>query len=443
MIGFHITTLGCKLNQFDSASLSGALRTAVTPSASPADAGLVVVNTCTVTEAADADARQILRRRRRESPRALIVATGCYAERDPEALGRIPEVDLVLRRDQRERAAGIILEELRLRFPSEMADGCADRAVEETIPDFGERSRAYLRVQEGCDLRCSYCIIPAVRGESRSLSPDDAAGRFSRLLGAGFREVVLTGVNTGDYGRDLAPQSDLTRLLSRLVRIEGDFRVRLNSVEPRCVTGPLVSLMACEPKIARHLQVPLQSGSDRILRAMRRNYRVADYARVLDRLRARVDGIGLGADLIVGFPGETDADFEETMRFVRASGLSYLHVFAYSRRPGTPAATLEGQVPAEVIRTRSRRLRQLGADLSREFKLGQAGRSLRALVLRGRREDGRLRALTSSFIEVALEGAHEANSFVDVRITAVDPDGQATAEAAQPSSSTEQATTSR
>ncbi len=302
--------------------------------------------------------------------------------------------------------------------------------AEETLPDFGERSRAYLRVQEGCDLRCSYCIIPAVRGGSRSLPADEIVSRFSRLLGAGFREVVLTGVNTGDYGRDLTPRDDLAGLLARLGGLGGDFRVRLNSVEPRCVTRGLVGVMAGDARIARHLQVPLQSGSDRILRAMRRNYRAADYARVLALLRSSVDGIGLGADVIVGFPGETDADFETTMTFVRDSGLSYLHVFSYSRRPGTPAAELPGQLPAEVIKQRSRRLRALGGELSRAFKMSQRGRPLRALVMRGRREDGRMRALTSSFIEVALEGDPPANSFVDVTITAVADNGEATAVAA-------------
>src|SRR5262245_44030422 len=182
------------------------MRAAGLTAGDPASALLLVVNTCTVTAEADADARQLLRRRRRENPMALVVATGCYAERDPDALRRLPGVDLVITRDERPRAANLILDQLRRRFPAELGDGCADRVYEETLPDFGDRSRAFLRVQEGCDLRCSYCVIPRVRGASRSLPPDDVERRFRALLGAGYREIVLTGVNTGDYGKALDPR---------------------------------------------------------------------------------------------------------------------------------------------------------------------------------------------------------------------------------------------
>ncbi|HET9480415.1 MAG TPA: tRNA (N(6)-L-threonylcarbamoyladenosine(37)-C(2))-methylthiotransferase MtaB [Candidatus Polarisedimenticolia bacterium] len=425
MIGLHITTQGCKLNQFDSADLAGALRGDVRLVSDPAQALLIVVNTCTVTAAADSDARQALRRRRRESPRALIVATGCYAERDPDALRAIPEVDLVLRREERDAAAGRILEELRHRFPEELSDGCADRLTGESLPDFGDRSRAFLRVQEGCDLRCSYCVIPAVRGPSRSLPAGLVVERLRRLVQAGYREVVLTGVNTGDYGRDLESGDDLAGLLERLVRVEGDFRLRLNSVEPRRVTSRLVELLASEGKLARHLQVPLQSGSDDVLRAMRRNYRAEDYLEVLHRLRARADGIGLGADVIVGFPGETEARFEATARLIEESPLNYLHVFSYSARPGTPAAGFGEPVPHDSIRRRSRELRAIGDRLARAFRSAQAGRCHRALVLAGRRADGRARALTSNFIEVSLSAAQDDNRFVPIVITGLDSAGGA------------------
>ena len=422
MIGLHVTTLGCKLNQFDSASLSGALRGRAALVDDPSQASLVVVNTCTVTQAADSDARQILRRRRRESPRALIVATGCYAERDPAALASLPEVDLVLRREERERASEIIMAHIRVRFPEEAADGCADRVVEETLPDFGHRSRAYLRVQEGCDLRCSYCIIPRVRGASRSTPPDLVVGRFRALLDTGFKEIVLTGVNTGDYGKDLEPRTVLTDLLARLARIEGEFVIRLNSVEPRCVTPQLIDLLATEPKLARHLQVPLQSGSDGTLRRMRRNYRVADYARTMESLRSRVPDIGLGADVIVGFPGESEEEFLETARFVRAAPLNYLHVFSYSRRPGTDADRYPTQISSGTIARRSQTLRTAGREIARAFRASQRGRPLTALVMRGRRKDGRLRALTSNFIEAALDDEAPENSFARIRLTEVGDD---------------------
>ena len=430
MLGMHITTLGCKLNQHDSAELAGSLRTAAGPVHDPAAARLIVVNTCTVTGAADADARQILRRRRRESPAALIVATGCYAERSPETLASMPEVDLVLKRADRPRAARIILDALRLRFPDELSDGCADRVVEEGLPDFGDRTRAYLRVQDGCDLRCSYCVIPRVRGESRSLPAEAVESRLRRLLDAGYREVVLTGVNTGEYGRDLDTATDLARLLERLVRLPGDYRLRLNSVEPRCVTPALVDLIASEARIARHLQIPLQSGSDTVLSRMRRNYRTGRYQKIVWSLRNRIPEIALGADVIVGFPGETEEEFGETLRFLESSPLNYLHVFSYSRRPGTPAAVSPDQITPPVIRERSRTLREVGRRLSHAFKSGQVGRLHRALVLHGTHPDGRLRGLTSNFIEVALEGRSTPNSFLDLRIDRVEPDGEAVAFAA-------------
>jgi len=419
MIGLHVTTLGCKLNQFDSASLSGALRGRAALVDDPSAASLVIVNTCTVTQAADSDARQIIRRRRRESPRALIVATGCYAERDPDALRAIPEVDLVLRREERPRASEIIMDHMRLRFPESAADGCADRVMEESLPDFGHRSRAYLRVQEGCDLKCSYCIIPRVRGASRSTPPGLLVDSFSSLLDAGFKEIVLTGVNTGDYGRDLDPRTTLTDQLERLAGIGGEFVIRLNSVEPRCVTPELVDLLATERKLARHLQVPLQSGADPVLRRMRRNYRAADYARALDSLRSRIPDIGLGADVIVGFPGESEEDFLETVRFVQATPLNYLHVFSYSRRPGTDADRHPAQLPGDVIARRSLALRAVGRQLARSFRASQLGLPLTALVLRGRRKDGRLRALTSNFIEAALEDEAPENSFARIRLTEI------------------------
>ena len=419
MIGLHVTTQGCKLNQFDSAELAGALGESARLVPDPAAAALIIVNTCTVTAAADSDARQAIRRRRRESPDALIVATGCYAERSPETLRSMPEVDLVLTRDQRPRAAEIILSRLRQMFPAEMADGCAERVTSESLPDFGERTRAYLRVQEGCDLRCAYCVIPVVRGASRSVGPEALQTRFMALLAAGYKEIVLTGVNTGDYGKDLDPASSLTDLLGRLSALPGEFRIRLNSVEPLCVTDALVEMIAAQPKIARHLQIPLQSGSDTTLGAMRRNYRTRHYARVLEKLRSSVPGIGLGADVIVGFPGETDQEFRRTADFIRSVPLNYLHVFSYSSRPGTAASEMPGHNEPGVVAGRSRTLRQIGQDLSASFRRSQSDVTHRALVLGGRRADGRRRALTSNFIDLSIDGELAENQFADVRITQV------------------------
>ncbi|MEK7799214.1 MAG: tRNA (N(6)-L-threonylcarbamoyladenosine(37)-C(2))-methylthiotransferase MtaB [Acidobacteriota bacterium] len=435
---YRIVTLGCKLNQADSSALEARLRAlgferarGLEPAPGGADAlpeggaDLVILNTCTVTSRADREARQIARRLRADNPRAMLIATGCYAERDPAGLGAVAGVDHVVSlREQHERIPSLAATAFGLDRASPALDlgrfgataGC------DPEPGPGDRTRALLKVQDGCNLRCSYCVIPSVRGDSRSLPPGIVLERITRLAGAGFREIVFTGVNTGDYGRDLDPPTRLHRLLAQAIEIEGLGRLRLNSLEPRTVTAELVDLLAgCGGRLAPHLQVPLQSGSDPVLMRMRRPYRAADYARVVETLRREVPGMALGADVIVGFPGETDVEFETTCRFIESSPLNYLHVFSYSPRPGTPAAALPAPVPPNLIKERSARLRRLGQDLSLRFRRSFAGQARTALTLQEVRSDGRLRALTDNFIDLGcdLEGRDPAplmNRLLRVRI---------------------------
>jgi threonylcarbamoyladenosine tRNA methylthiotransferase MtaB len=418
--GFHTITLGCKLNQFDSAALEGELsRRGLCHQPDLTLASVVIVNTCTVTARADADARKLIRRVRRSNPDCRLLVTGCYAERNADELRSIGGVDRVFGNADKSRVA-TILDELDLRGgdgagsppgravpagdPRPAGDRGCDAALE--MPPalhFGDRSRAFLKVQEGCRLACSYCIIPAVRGPSRSVRPEDVLAAARSLLEAGYREIVLTGVNVGDYGRDLAPRTSLAQLLLRLLDDCGPNRFRLNSLEPRTVTDEIVALMAGDPRLAPHLQVPLQSGSAPILRAMRRNYDPDEYLARLHGLRAAVPDVGLGADVIVGFPGETDLRFRETYEFVERSPLSYLHVFSWSARPGTHAAALPGRVPPRAIGERSAALRALAERQGYRFRKRFEGRVLDAVVLGERRADGRTRALTGNFIEVALD----------------------------------------
>ncbi len=428
---YRIVTLGCKLNQADSAALEARLRLLGLRRA-PADedaakgADVVILNTCTVTANADREARQIARRMRGANPGALLIATGCYAERDPGGLRTVPGIDHVVPLSEQEErvpalaaaALGIDRRHVDLDLgPLGTTEGC------EPESGAGDRTRALLKVQDGCDLRCSYCIIPSVRGSSRSVPPRAVLERLTRLVDAGFREIVLTGVNTGDYGRDLDPSLSLQRLLEKAIDVQGLGRIRLNSLEPRTVTPGLVEILAgCGGRVAPHLQVPLQSGSDSVLKRMRRPYRTADYARVVEDLRRRVEGIALGADVIVGFPGETDAEFETTCRFIESSPLNYLHVFSYSPRPGTPAAAREDLLHPGVIKDRSARLRRLGRDLSLRFRRSFLGRTRPSLTLREVRPDGRLRALTDNFIDLGsdYEGRDPAvlmNRLLPVRIT--------------------------
>jgi threonylcarbamoyladenosine tRNA methylthiotransferase MtaB len=428
---YRIVTLGCKLNQADSAALEARLRALGFGRARPEGGGadgadLVVLNTCTVTANADREARQVARRMRAANPRSVLIATGCYAERDPEGLRSLTGIDHVVPlREQEERVPALAAAAFGI-DPDRVELGLGPWGTTEACEGGfgpGDRTRALLKVQDGCDLRCSYCVIPSVRGASRSLPPHVVLERLERLAAAGFREIVLTGVNTGDYGKDLLPAVSLVRLLEKAIAPQGVGRIRLNSLEPKTVTQDLAGLLAsCGGRVAPHLQIPLQSGSDAVLGRMRRPYRTAAYARLVESLRARVEGIALGADVIVGFPGETDAEFETTCRFIESSPLNYLHVFSYSSRPGTAAASAPAQVPAHVIKERSARLRRLGRDLSLRFRKAFVGRTRSALILRETRPDGRLRALTDNFIDLGCDPGDRAaaplmNRLLRVRIT--------------------------
>jgi threonylcarbamoyladenosine tRNA methylthiotransferase MtaB len=451
---YRILTLGCKLNQADSGILEARLRSlgltraeetmpsGSDPCAAGPTADVVLLNTCTVTGNADREARQIARRLRRAHPGALLIATGCYAQRDPSGLRAAGGVDHVVGvREQAERVPVLVAEALGLASaagergaPVPPAVAANDLgpfgATDSCDPNAGlaGRTRAFLKIQDGCDLRCSYCVIPSVRGGSRSLPPELVLRQIARLIDAGHREVVFTGVNTGDYGRDLVPPGSLGALLRRAVGVPGLGRLRLNSLEPRTITAEVAGLLADGGgRLAPHLQVPLQSGCDAVLARMRRNYRTADYARAVEGLRAAVPGIGLGADVIVGFPGETDPEFEATHRFIASSPLNYLHVFSYSARPGTAAAALPPVAP-EAIRERSARLRALGRELSLRFRRSLVGRALQVLTLGEVLPDGRLRALSDNFVDLGIDLAgREAlplmNRLLTARVVAAEEGG--------------------
>jgi threonylcarbamoyladenosine tRNA methylthiotransferase MtaB len=434
---YRIVTLGCKLNQADSSALEARLRALglsrlAEPNGEAVNgADLVILNTCTVTSGADREARQIARRLRRANPEATLIATGCYAERDRRDLAALAGVDHVVgMQDQAERVGELAARAFDLPYdPDERTTGSfgATDACDPLDPSV-ERTRAYLKIQDGCDLRCAYCIIPSVRGDSRSLEPDEVLRRIAQLSDAGYREIVFTGVNTGDYGRDLDSPLHLHDLLERALALPGLGRLRLNSLEPKTVTPEIIRLMAAsDGRLARHIQIPLQSGCDTVLARMRRNYRTADYARAVKRLRTTAPSIGLGADVIVGFPGESDREFETTCRFIEDSPLNYLHVFSYSPRPGTPATALPDQVTPRVIKERSARLRALGRSLSHRFRSSFVGRTLPILTLRALRPDGRLRALSDNFIDLGLDLEQSSagpliNRLLPATITEATPD---------------------
>ena len=279
----------------------------------------------------------------------------------------------------------------------------------------GDRTRPILKVQDGCNNRCSYCVIPFVRGRSRSLPPDGVVREVRMLCAAGAKEIVLSGINLGSYGRDLVPRVALGSVVRRILDETSLDQLRFSSIEPQDVTEDFVALVASSDRLARHFHIPLQSGSDRILRAMRRWYRTEHYAERVKLIRRILPDAAVGADVIVGFPGETEADFRSTFDCIERLPLTYLHVFSFSERPGTAAATLSDQIPLATIRERARALRELGQRKSEAFRASQSGRTLRALTL-ARSGDGWTEALTGNYLKVRIAGRHPANQWHEVPV---------------------------
>ncbi|HVC65583.1 MAG TPA: tRNA (N(6)-L-threonylcarbamoyladenosine(37)-C(2))-methylthiotransferase MtaB [Candidatus Dormibacteraeota bacterium] len=422
-----LATLGCRLNQVESQEIGALLEGRGFRVVEPgADAQVYVINTCTVTGRADFSDRQLIRRIARENPEAYLVVTGCYAQTDPDAAAAIAGVDLVVGNQEKYHLPDL-LGSLTKRPRPEVAVADIGGAREVPIAPFARvagRSRAFVKIQDGCQHRCAFCIVPAARGRSRSQEPKVVLDQIRALAEAGYLDVTLTGVDIGHYGWDLYPRTTLAALLRELAEVEGLRWLRLSSVLPSYFTPELFDAVTTVPVMAPHLHLPLQSGSDRVLRLMRRPYHTGMYRALVDRLSAAIPDLGLGADVIVGHPGETEEDFEATMRVVEALPFSSLHVFAYSDRKGTEAARRADHVTAAAIRERSGRLRRLGALKSLAFRRGLVGRRRDAVVLAARdRRTGLLAGLTDNYVEVLFEGPDRlGRRVVPLTITDVDAD---------------------
>jgi threonylcarbamoyladenosine tRNA methylthiotransferase MtaB len=414
-VKYAIVTFGCRVNQADSFTIEEELRRRGDVAAAPEDADLVVVNTCSVTASADQGARQTIRRIARTNPDVRVVVTGCYATRRPEEVSQLPNVVRIIANSRKESLVRLLEAEGELTTADRFSrgDGPCGLALE---PGVAGRTALTLRVQTGCDQQCSYCIIPTTRGSGRSRPIADVLQEVSRAVDAGYREIAITGVHLGSYGRDIGDGTDLTGLVRVLSQWPDDILFRISSLEPMDCTPTIIDVAAPSPRIAPHFHLPLQHGSDVVLRAMRRPYSPADFRRVVETIHARLPHAAIGTDVIVGFPGESDAHFAATARLLESLPIAYAHVFPYSDRPGTAAAILESKVNGNVIRDRARVLRDIAAGKSREFRRDQVGRSMKALTV----DDG-ASVVTGNYLKVRISSPQPRNSWVTVRVVSADP----------------------
>ena len=505
MPSFHVENFGCRATQADGAAIERQLRDRGFDRATgSATAGLVILNTCTVTASADQDARAAIRRIHRENPACRIVVTGCYAQRAPEEIAALPGVSQVIGNSHKHQLAEIALQargnapaalfplsalttgsreltslgtENRELIPGEHPTANDQRLFVSDIfahtellaaPVFeGEatesaRTRPNLKVQDGCDNRCSFCVIPSVRGQSRSLPLPQILREVNALVTRGYREVVISGINLGRWGRDLPsgakarelfadfgtpevvpfpparsdcgrrPTTNSQRLtfedLVRAILTETSLeKLRLSSIEPMDWSADLIRMMAQSPRIAKHAHVPMQSGSDRVLRLMHRRYRPWHYREKIQTIRAALPTAAIGADVMTGFPGETETDFEATRGMIDELPFTYLHVFTYSSRPGTPSAAMSDQVPVHIARERNRILRDLAAEKKLAFMRSFAGKTIEAITLTGSRnslssraEPSFTEALTDNYLKLRLRGRHEPNRWVTAQVERVE-----------------------
>jgi threonylcarbamoyladenosine tRNA methylthiotransferase MtaB len=413
-------TLGCKLNQYETEGMREAFRKRgirIVPFGEPSD--ICVVHTCTVTQRTDYQCRQTLRRAARLCKGGLVVATGCYAQTDPNRLAEIEGVGLVVGTGGKAELPDLI--ERVLDGGPKIVAGPRDdlrRFVEWDVRGLSGHTRALLKIQDGCDRFCSYCIVPFARGPSRSRALENVLREAKCLVEAGYREIVLTGVHIAQYGLDLSPPLDLLDILERLEHLEGLERFRLSSIACTDFSDRWIVFIARSKKVCRHAHISLQSGDDEILRRMNRSYGANARREVISLLHERVPGIALGADVIAGFPGESELQFERTRRLIEELPLSYLHVFPFSKRPGTKAAGMEDQVPEQVKKERAAVLRRIGESKRRAFAEKFVGQAL-PVLFEGRRDrkTGLLTGLSDNYIRIEAEGEDAwMGRIVDVRV---------------------------
>jgi threonylcarbamoyladenosine tRNA methylthiotransferase MtaB len=428
---YHVENFGCRASRADGEIISAELRhRGLSPASSPCRADVIVANTCSVTAQADRTARAFLRKVHRENPSARILVTGCYAQRAPQEVAALPGVYAVIGNSHKALVPEMVQQAAAFVPLAALSVDDTFAHSELSMPQSGwypgSQTRPNLKVQDGCGNRCSFCIIPTTRGHSRSLSLDACLGSVRAFADAGGTEMVLSGINLGRWGRDLQPQRTLEELVSEILSRTSLPRLRLSSIEPMDWTPQLLALFRgpSAGRLARHAHLPLQSGSDAILRAMHRRYRPWHYAGKLRQIRETMPDAAIGADVMVGFPGETDALFEESFAFIADQPFTYLHLFPFSARPGTTAWQLAQQnpVPPRVVAERSARLRELIAARNLAFRKTFLDRELPAVTLHAPPGE-RAGALTDNFLEVRLDICLPANQSVRLLITGLEDGG--------------------
>ena len=396
-------TVGCKLNQYETQAIAEELEESGferVDFSTPAD--IYVINTCTVTKESDYSSRQAIYRAKRRSPHAKIIVTGCYAQREKEFLEKLPGVSLVVKQDQKGELANLIANLFGDHTIKHREKKIDDEFFGFRVSEHAKHTRALVKIQDGCDKRCSYCVVPLARGREKNRDADSILAEINCLVKNGYKEVVLTGVHIGRYNKD---GLNLVQLTERILSNTEVQRLRFTSIDPKEFSDELADLISKSKRIAKHLHIPLQSGDDQILSLMKRDYTTAEYKKLLEKIKSAVREVMIGADVIVGFPGETDKQFENTCRFILSSPLDYLHVFNYSDRKGTVASELPNKIHPQIIHKRSEILHDLGRKKWEEYLDRFIGKTLDVLIEQKRdKKTGKLAGLSGNYIRVLFDG---------------------------------------
>ncbi|MBN2845329.1 MAG: tRNA (N(6)-L-threonylcarbamoyladenosine(37)-C(2))-methylthiotransferase MtaB [Deltaproteobacteria bacterium] len=417
-----IATLGCKVNHYESAGIEEEIRSrgfSIVPFRSEAD--IYIVNTCTVTGKTDYQSRQLIRRANRTNPEASIFVTGCYAQIAPEILAALPGVTMVVGTRQKAAIPDLLSSEAGKETIINVKNINDERFLScLSVTDFHGQTRAYLKIQDGCNAFCSYCIIPYARGRTRSLPENRIIEEIRSLYQAGYREIILTGIHLGMYGHELSPRTSLSDLLSRIEKETDIERLRISSTEPMEITDGIIELIRESSILCRHLHIPLQSGNDKILKAMNRNYDSRQFEERIETIVQEIPDIGIGIDIIAGFPGESEEKFENTRAFIERLPIQYLHVFPYSKRPGTAAFSLSDHVPENIKKERARILREIDEEKRASFSSRFVGKRLSVLVEGKKdRKSGLMKGFSDNYIPILIEEANQSmtNCIVEVEGT--------------------------